>query len=81
MIIKWDPVTGPQKGFPDRETTIAGYQIIVGSFEVTLPASATEVTVTRGSLASLAPGKHGFEVLAIKENGNQTITAGSFAIK
>ena len=78
VIIKWDPVTEPPEGFPNREIAIAGYQVIVGSFQVTLPASAAEVTVPREFVASLAPGTHEFEVLAIEKNGNQTITAGSF---
>jgi hypothetical protein len=56
--------------------------VIVGSFEVTLPAtdppSSMSVTVPPEFVASLEPGEHGFEVLAIEEGGNQTITSDSF---
>ena len=78
IIIRWDPVTGPPAGFPRRRFDIAGYQILVDPFQVTLPASSTQVTLPREFVQSLARGSHGFEVLAIDASGNQTITAGSF---
>jgi hypothetical protein len=43
-----------------------------------VPASVTSVTVPEQYYQSLAPGTHDFEVLAIDENGNQTITEGTF---
>jgi hypothetical protein len=52
--------------------------VIVDSFQVTLPASARQVTVPAEYVVSLAPGAHAFEVLAIEASGNQTITEGSF---
>lgn len=79
VVIRWDPVTAPPAGFPDREIVIVGYQVIVGSFQVTLPASSREVTVPREFVESLAPGEHAFEVLAIDAGGAQSITEGTFA--
>jgi hypothetical protein len=79
LIISWDAVTGPPEGFPDEPIVIAGYQVIVGSFQVTVPATTLSVTVSPEFVASLAPGDHAFEVLAIEAGGNQTITEGSFA--
>jgi hypothetical protein len=78
LVISWDPVARPPAGFPNRPIVIVGYQVIVGSFQVTIPASITRVTVPPEFVASLAPGEHDFEVLAIEKGGNQTITEGSF---
>jgi len=80
VIIRWDAVTGPPDGFPRRKIKIAGYQIIVEDFQVTLPASSREVTVPEEFVESLARGEHPFEVLAIDVSGNQTITEGFFEI-
>ncbi|MFN0007366.1 MAG: hypothetical protein ACKVXR_05610 [Planctomycetota bacterium] len=76
--ISWSDVTSPPPGFPNRPIVIAGYQVIVGSFQVTLPASANNCTVPPQFVASLAAGVHQFEVLAIEQGGNQTLTEGSF---
>jgi hypothetical protein len=81
LVIRWEPVSEPPEGFPDRTIEIVGYQVIVGTFQVTLPASSTEVTVPREFVESLGPGEHPFEVLAIEKSGNQTITEGSFEIQ
>lgn len=78
IVIHWDPVTGPAPILPDQEVQIVGYQVIVDPFQVTLPASSTQVTLPPEFAASLAPGAHLFEVLAIEAGGNQTITEGSF---
>jgi hypothetical protein len=78
VVIRWTRVTGPPPGFPQEKVDIVGYQIIVDPFQVTLPATSTEVTLPREFVQSLAAGSHGFEVLAIEKGGNQTITAGSF---
>jgi hypothetical protein len=78
LIISWDAVTGPPEGFPNKPIVIVGYQIIVGSFQVTLPASARSVTVPPEFVASLGSEEQEFEVLAIEASGNQTITAESF---
>ncbi|MCE9596265.1 MAG: hypothetical protein K8S98_18900 [Planctomycetes bacterium] len=78
LRISWNPVTAPPPGFPNLPITIAGYQVIVGSFQVTLPATATSVTVPPEFVASLAPGAQPFEVLAIEQNNNQTLTEGTF---
>jgi hypothetical protein len=45
---------------------------------VTLPATATHVTVPPEFVDSLESGEHDFEVLAIDASGNQTITEGTF---
>ena len=80
LVISWNPVTGPPDGFPDLPITIVGYQVILGSFQVTLPATTTplQVTVPPEFVASLPGGQNLFEVLAIEASGNQTITEGSF---
>lgn len=81
LVISWDPVTGPPKGFPHRPINIVGYQIIVDTFQVTLPSKSTSVTISPEFVAALAPGEHPFEVLAIEASGNQTITESSFVTK
>jgi len=78
VVIRWDPVTGTPDGFPNRAITIVGYQVLADSFQVTLPASSTEVTLPPEFVQSLARGEHPFEVLAIEAGGNQTITEGVY---
>jgi hypothetical protein len=87
LTIRWDPVTeeatDPAGGvFPDVPIVVVAYQVIVGSFQVTLPAtdppSPMSLKVPPEFVASLESGTHGFEVLAIEEGGNQTITEGFF---
>jgi len=61
--------------------TIKGYEVIVESdetnFDVHIPASAgTQLTVSAETLT--AGVTYTFEVLAIEEGGNQTITSGCF---
>jgi hypothetical protein len=80
LVIAWDPVTGPPPGFPDRPIEIVGYQVIVESFQVTVPASVTSVTVSPEFVGSLGPGTHPFEVLAIDAGGSQSITEGTFTL-
>jgi len=80
VIIRWEPVTGPPEGFPNRAIVITGYQVIVDTFQVTLPASSTSVAVPEELIQSLDPGPHTFEVLAIEASGNQSITSGFFVI-
>ena len=80
VVIRWEGVTDHPPGFPNRRIEIAGYQVIVGSFQVTLPASARQVELPDEFVAGLAPGEHDFEVLAIDRSGNQTITEGIFEI-
>ena len=76
--IAWAPVTTTPIGFPARPIVIKGYQVIVGTFQVTLPSTATFVTLPPEFVASLLPGVQAFEVLAIEQHGNQTLTEGSF---
>lgn len=80
LIISWTPVTAPPPGFPDRPINIVGYQVIVGLFLVTVPATTTSVTVPPEFVASLASGTQPFEVLAIEASANQTLTEGTFVI-
>jgi hypothetical protein len=81
LVIRWDPVDAPPAGFPDRPIDIVGYQVIVEQFQVTVPGSATEVTVPPEFVASLGAGEHPFEVLAIDASRNQTITEGLFTLE
>ena len=74
-VIQWDLVTTP----PGIE--IASYEVVIAHdprvFDVTLPGTATSVTVPP---EFLEPGtQYLFEVLAKAENGNQTITESSFS--
>ena len=78
VVIRWNPVTAPPRGFPVRNIEIVGYQVIVEKFLVTLPGSATSVTVPKEFMRSIPAGVVLYEVLAIDASGNQTITEGSF---
>ena len=83
VVIDWDPVTQPYPG-TSLPVTIVGYQVIVErvkpkpllAFNVTLPATVTRVTVPAEFIQANADYK--FEVLAIEQSGNQTITESSF---
>jgi hypothetical protein len=69
-VIDWNPVTTP------AGVNVVAYQVIVGSFQITLPASKTAVKVPP---ELLEPGTtYLYEILAIEEGGNQTITGSSF---
>ncbi len=78
LVISWTPVTSPPPGFPNKPINIVGYQVIVGSFQVTVPATTTMVTVPPEFVASLTPGEQPYEVLAIEASANQTLTEGTF---
>ena len=78
LTISWQAVTGTPEGFPDRRIDIAAYQVIVGEFQVTVPATVLSVSVSPEFVASLPLGEHQFEVLAIETGGNRSITEGSF---
>ena len=75
-VISWRPVTETIEGEP---VEIEGYEVIVENdevFDIHLPGDATRVTVPA---EFLKPGTdYKFEVLAIAEGGNQTITEGCF---
>jgi hypothetical protein len=82
LVIMWaGPGTDPPNGFPDATINIVAYQVIVGKFEVTIPGGAVGsfgVTVTPEFVASLPTGAPiEYEVLAIADNGNQSITEGA----
>lgn len=76
--IVWAPVTTTPVGFPTRPVHIAGYQVIVHDFQVTVPANVHAVTLPPEFVQTLVPGTHPYEVLAIEENHNQTITEATF---
>jgi hypothetical protein len=78
LVISWDAVTTTPAGFPVRPISIVGYQLIVDSFQVTVPGTVTSVTVSPEFVTSLPSGENPFEVLAIDASGNQTITESSF---
>jgi hypothetical protein len=59
LVISWDAVTGPPAGFPAKPVNIVGYQVIVGLFQVTVPATTTSVTVPPEFVKSLEPGSTG----------------------
>jgi hypothetical protein len=80
VIVAWNPVTTSVFGDP---IDIKGYEVIVENdldtnFDVHMPAEqGTQLTV---SSEVLKPGHdYIFEVLAIEEGGNQTITEGCFS--
>jgi len=79
-VIRWERVTEPAEGF-EGTIDIVGYQVLLGSFQVTLPPSSTSVTLPPEFVSSLAAGPHDFEVLAIDASGNQTIAEGSFELE
>ncbi len=78
LVIRWLPVTHPPNGFPLRNIEIVGYQVIVGQLLVTLPGTATSLTIPAEFYRSLQAGVQPYEVLAIDASGNQTITEGTF---
>ena len=78
LVISWDKVTSTPPGFPQLPITIVGYQVIVDPFQVTVPDTVTSVTVPPEFVASLPSGEVLFEVLAIDESGNQSITESKF---
>lgn len=88
--VTWDLVTTDIEG---QSITIVGYQVIValdeepqfpngfaGSlFSIFLPATATSVTVPGEFMEPDAPYK--YEVLAIAESGNQTLSSAAFTTR
>lgn len=87
LVMRWSPVTQSIFGEP---VTIARYQLIVEKDEephphaigklglsVYVPATVTSITVPE---EILAPGTHyKWEVLAIEESGNQTLSSSEFS--
>jgi hypothetical protein len=81
FVITWNGVTTRHPDFPNPTgpITMFAYQVIVGSFQVTLPHTGPgpyTVTLPPQFVATLGPGQP-FEVLAIEQGGNQTITEGT----
>ena len=81
VVIRWEPVTGPPPGFPNRAVNVVRYQILVDPFlDVTLPGTATELELPDEVVDALGAGEHPIEVLAIDASGNQTITEGTLSL-
>ena len=80
VVISWQDVTDTPEDFPEAQINIVGYQVLVGSFQVTLPGSANSLTLPAEFVQSLGSGAHPFEVLAIEASGNQTITESTFTL-
>lgn len=80
LVISWQAVTAPPSGFPDKPVSIVGYQVILGTFQVTVPATTFSVTVPPEFVAALGAGEQVFEVLAIEAGGNQSITEGTLVL-
>lgn len=88
--VTWDPVTTDING---QAVNIVGYQVIVvldeepqfpsgfahPLFSIYLPATTTSVTVPAEFMESGAPYK--YEVLAIEESGNQTLSSAAFTTR
>ena len=81
LHIDWNPVVAPPAGFPAVPIDVVAYQVIVDSFEVTVPASVLGVTVPPELVATLDAGEHEFEVLAIEASANQTLTSSTFDVE
>ncbi|MGH7754562.1 MAG: hypothetical protein ACREN5_17285, partial [Gemmatimonadales bacterium] len=89
-LVSWKPVSENLDGAP---VTIVGYQVIVEEdaepefpqgfyqpvFSIYLPATATRVTVPAAFMR--AGTDYEFEVLAIAESGNQTLSSAAFATR
>ena len=88
VVMSWAPVTQTIKG---TNVTIVSYQLIVEKDEsrpnimgklglsLYVPPSVTSVTLSKGILQ---PGTdYKWEVLAIEESGNQTLSTGAFKTK
>ncbi len=88
LVTKWTPVT---KTIDGRPVNIISYQLIVekignphphmigkrSSLSMYLPPSVTRMTVPK---AFLEPGTaYDWEVLAIEQSGNQTLSSGTFS--
>ena len=79
VTIRWKAVTEPAAILPDGEIEIEAYQVLVGDvLDVVLDADARKFRVPDEVLEVLEPGEVDVEVLAVDENGNQTIAEGSF---
>jgi len=86
LIVTWSPVTQAING---TNVTIIAYQLIIEKDEpphphmigkqgmsIYLPASVTRITVPKGFLEPQT--KYKWEVLAIEESGNQTLSSSEF---
>ncbi len=87
LVASWSPVT---KTIDGNDVTIIAYQLIVekdalphphmigklSSLSIYLPPSVTSIAVPDGFLEAGTP--YDWEVLAIEESGNQTLSSGTF---
>ncbi len=82
LTVQWRTVP------PPKNSSIVGYQVLVVkpgtgiaglpkiTLDVTMPPTATSMAVPSGFL--LANSKYDWEVIAIEEGGNQTLSVGTF---
>jgi hypothetical protein len=79
-VISWEPVTTTIQGSPD--ISIVAYRVIVededAGFELNLSVDAGTTAITIPAEFLTAGTEYAFEVLAIEEGGNQTITESCF---
>ena len=87
LVVRWSPVT---KDLDGNDLTVIAYQLIVeknvpvhphmigkqSSLSMYLPPSVTSVVVPDALLEAGTP--YNWEVLAIEESGNQTLSSGTF---
>jgi len=79
LVVSWMAVDSAPPGFPVQRVEVVGYQVIVDdNFQVNLPSSVLSLTLPAEYVASLEPGEHELEVLAVEEGGNQSITETDF---
>ena len=79
LRISWSAVTSTPPGFPVKPIHIVSYEVIVDpGFDVFVPGDVFSLTISPEFVASLEPGEHPFEVLALEASGNQTLTEGTF---
>jgi hypothetical protein len=79
-VIAWEPVTTTIQGSPD--ISIVAYRVIVedevAGLELNLTVDAGTTAITIPAEFLMAGTEYAFEVLAIEEGGNQTITESCF---
>lgn len=86
LFVSWSPVTKTIEG---KDVTIVSYQLIIekdapphpnmiGKIGLSMYLSATVTSITIPSVFFEAGKKYNWEVLAIEESGNQTLSSGAF---
>ena len=89
LVVEWQPVTTSLDG---KSINIIAYELIIQKdqpqhphmigkrgLDIHLPATVTRIIVPKGFLE--AGSKYKWEVLAIEESGNQTLSSGEFSTR